>query len=267
MWLIVGGALNGNQLESGGATLFAPYRAVIPTLPDPYAANFDFERRQDVDAGWASATVTWPPHRPRCSTSACKARMARYLARRLGKRRPHSWQALRVPARLRALCCSTSRATPTNSASRFQSLPGRSPCKGSRWFRRLATWPCSRCRRSRGSQCSPPDRVAAILRSAAAARWRRGDNGRRHDARRPGRAIPLLRTYHDAVNQRRHFTSRLPLPFGLIAHLDTRGRLRRSPIDIHRRRQCDGDELPHVLQRYRRRLAARHHSAAEDDSR
>ena len=36
---------------------------MIPTLPDPYAANFDFERRQDVDTGWASATVTWaaPP--------------------------------------------------------------------------------------------------------------------------------------------------------------------------------------------------------------
>ena len=64
VWLLVfGGALAGDQLQSGAATLFEPYRAIVPTLPDPYAANFDFERRQDVDAGWAAATVTWaaPP--------------------------------------------------------------------------------------------------------------------------------------------------------------------------------------------------------------
>ena len=40
----------------------------------------------------------------------------------------------------------------------------------------------------------------------------------------PVEPILLLHTYHDAVNQRRHFTARLPLPFGLIAHLDTRGK-------------------------------------------
>jgi hypothetical protein len=40
----------------------------------------------------------------------------------------------------------------------------------------------------------------------------------------PVEPIPLLHTYHDAVNQHRHFTARLPLPFGLIAHLDTHGK-------------------------------------------
>ena len=34
--------------------------------------------------------------------------------------------------------------------------------------------------------------------------------------------VILLDTYHAAVNKTRHFAARLPLPFGLIAHLDTR---------------------------------------------
>jgi GDP-mannose 4,6 dehydratase len=34
--------------------------------------------------------------------------------------------------------------------------------------------------------------------------------------------VPLLDRYHAAVNKSRHFAARLPLPFGLVAHLDTR---------------------------------------------
>jgi hypothetical protein len=35
--------------------------------------------------------------------------------------------------------------------------------------------------------------------------------------------LPLLTTYHDAILAKRHFNARLPLPFGLIAQLDSRG--------------------------------------------
>jgi hypothetical protein len=40
---------------------------------------------------------------------------------------------------------------------------------------------------------------------------------------RPVMPVPLLRAYYDAIEDRRHFLARLPLPFGLIAHLDSRG--------------------------------------------
>jgi hypothetical protein len=225
VWLIVEGALDGDQLESGGATLFAPYRAVIPTLPDPYAANFDFERRQDVDIGWASATVTWaaPPTAvigfsvqgadgSVFSVQAGQAAPA-LLASPPGARAPASFVLLDVSSNADQFGVAIPVASRTVAV---QGLAVVSPARDVAvltlppisWEPMLTTGP------SGGDPALPPPPHDGGAATMVADTTRVG----------PVEPISLLRTYHDAVNQRRHFTARLPLPFGLIAHLDTRGK-------------------------------------------
>ena len=45
---------------------------------------------------------------------------------------------------------------------------------------------------------------------------------------RPVEPVALLETYHAAINARRHFAARLPLPLGLVAQLQTL----REPVAI-----------------------------------
>ncbi len=69
-WLSVTGTVTGKQLGSGKLLLRCLYRVLLNTLPDPYAANFDFDRRLDVDQGWTDATVFWSdPASPRLGFS------------------------------------------------------------------------------------------------------------------------------------------------------------------------------------------------------
>jgi hypothetical protein len=225
VWLVVGGALDGDQLESGGATLVAPYRAVVPTLPDPYAANFDFERRQDVDIGWASATVTWAAPPTAVLGFSVQGADGSIFNAQAGQAAPPllaSTAGTRAGVNFVLLDVSSNAdqfgvAIPV--ASRTVAVQGLSVVAPARdvavltlppisWEPMLTTGP------SGGDPALPPpphDGGAAALVADTA---RIG----------PVEPITLLRTYHDAVNQHRHFTARLPLPFGLIAHLDTRGK-------------------------------------------
>jgi len=225
VWLVVGGALDGDQLESGGVTLSAPYRAVIPTLPDPYAANFDFERRQDVDVGWAKATVTWaaPPNAvlgfgvqgtggsifPGQAGQAATA----LLTSAVSTRATSSFVLLDVSSNADQFGIAI--PLPAKSVA-VQGLAVVAPARDVAvltlppisWEPMLTTGP------SGGDPALPPPPHDGGAAAMVADTPRIG----------PVEPIPLLHTYHDAVNQHRHFAARLPLPFGLIAHLDSRGK-------------------------------------------
>lgn len=58
--LLIGGALSENRILSGKANLHFALRAYLPTLPDPYAANFDLDLQADTDQGSVSGIITWP---------------------------------------------------------------------------------------------------------------------------------------------------------------------------------------------------------------
>jgi hypothetical protein len=49
-YLLVTGTLSGTRIASGTAEFAFPVRAVLPTLPDPYAANFDVTNAMDEQA-------------------------------------------------------------------------------------------------------------------------------------------------------------------------------------------------------------------------
>ncbi len=220
VWLVVGGAQDGDQLKTGSAVLFAPYRAVVPTLPDPYAANFDFERRQDVDVGWASATVTWPaPPSAVLAFNVQGANASIFAAQGL---QLAASSDTRTGASLVLLDVSSNAdqfgvAIPV--ASRSVAVQGLSVVAPARdvavltlppisWEPMLTTGP------SGGDPALPPPPHDGGAAALVADTTRVG----------PVEPIPLLEAYHQAVHQRRHFTARLPLPFGLIAHLDSRGK-------------------------------------------
>jgi hypothetical protein len=58
-WLFASGALAGERIASGRLWLRCPFRSLLPTLPDPYAASLPSRSARDQDRGWASARVAW----------------------------------------------------------------------------------------------------------------------------------------------------------------------------------------------------------------
>ncbi len=118
---------------------------------------------------------------------------------------------------------------PTSSASRFRSLRSAVALQGLSVVRPRAMSRSLRCRRFRGSRCLRADRAAAIhrcrhLRTTAASRLcppSRPIVG-------PIEPMPLICDVQRRGPPRRHFTATLPLPFGLIAHLDSRGSIGRA---------------------------------------
>jgi len=57
--LLVRGALTTDGILSGSAAVRFALRSYLPTLPDPYAANFEFNRQQDTDQGALTCIITW----------------------------------------------------------------------------------------------------------------------------------------------------------------------------------------------------------------
>ena len=223
VWITVsGGTLEGDQLESGIATLFEPYRAVVPTLPDPYAANFDFERRQDVDAGWVAAAVTWnappaaalafsAPSAQGTILSAQGSAASPTLFPTRGNTAQPGFVLLDVSSNADQFGVAIPRASQSVNvrgltvvaAAREVAVLTLPPIS---WEPMLSAGP------SGGDPPLPPPPhdggVAALSADIPSVR--------------PVEPVPLLDTYVAAVNKSRHFAARLPLPFGLIAHLDTR---------------------------------------------
>ena len=117
VWLTVfGGTLNGDQLESGFATLYQPSRAVIPTFPDPYAANFEPSTRQDLTLDGQPRRCPRAALRSPHSASTYRERKARYSPRKARLPYRRFWP----PARARISYCLTSRAMPTSSGSLYR---------------------------------------------------------------------------------------------------------------------------------------------------
>jgi hypothetical protein len=223
-WLSVSGPLAGDQLTSGTLLLRFKYRFVLPTLPDPYAANVQADRRQDVDAGWATASVAW--------AAADDARVA--FAIQTGPAAPREGQggvlfgAERVArtARLqplRVLVDVSSNADQfgvalpgENGSTRVAGLSLVAPARDVAvltlppisWEPMLTKTP----EPASGDVPLPPpphDGGPALLAADTVALT-------------PVAPIPLLASYHEAIDLKRHMVARLPLPFGLIAHVDTR---------------------------------------------
>jgi hypothetical protein len=220
VWLTVfGGTLDGDQLESGFATLYQPYRAVIPTLPDPYAANFESSPRQDFDPGWAAATVAWST--PAVATLAFSVLGAQgELLPAQGAAAIPTFFAARQGTDFVLLDVSSNAdqfgvAIPRESHS--VSVAGLTMVASAQDVVVLTLPPISwepmfSAGPSGGDPALPPpphDGGPALLSAQA-------------PDITPIEPVTLLDTYHAAVNKSRHFAARLPLPFGLVAHLDTR---------------------------------------------
>ncbi len=224
-WLFVTGQLAGDHLTQGLLLIRFAHRSLLPTLPDPYAANFEFDRQQDVDTGWTTASVNWPE--PATATLAFSVQTGQPspLSASPGVDQPAIGRGALLASRAgqRVLLDVSSNADqfgvaiPFGAASvNVQGLAivaqasevGVVTLPPISWEPMLTKTP----KPGSGDMPLPPpphDGGPALLTA---------------DAKevRPVEPIPLLATYHDAMNQRRHFTARLPLPFGLIAQVQTR---------------------------------------------
>lgn len=223
-WLGLTGPLTGDQLQSAILLVRFPFRSLLPTLPDPYAANFDFDRRQDVDIGWATAVVTWVT--PPTATLAFSVQPAQGPVLPPAQPRP-------TPSLLasRGITIAPQRVLIDVSSNADQfgvAIPYQSPAVNVQGLALVAP------ARDVGVVTLPPISWEPMLTKAPVP----GDGDLPlppppHDGGPAGLSadatevraiapIPLLTTYHDAILARSHFVARLPLPFGLIAQLDTR---------------------------------------------
>ena len=223
-WLGLTGPLTGDALDSGLLLVRFPFRTLLPTLPDPYAANFEFDRRQDVDVGWANAVVTWaaPP------TASLALSVQSTQGSVLGPAQT-SQTPVQLASRTGALVLQRVLVDVSSNADQFGvAIPYQAPSVHVQGLALVAS------ARDVGVVTLPPISWEPMLTKAPVP----GDGDLPlppppHDGgiaalsadtpkTQPVAPIPLLAAYHDAINSRRHFVARLPLPFGLIAQLDTR---------------------------------------------
>jgi len=217
------GPLTGDQLKSGIVLLRFPFRALLPTLPDPYAANFEFDRRQDADVGWTTAVVIWLS--PPTATLAFSVQAPQILL----PLAPPTAAASVFASREIAITPPRILVDVSSNADQFGvAIPFQVPGVSVQGMALVAP------ARDVGVVTLPPISWEPMLTKAPVP----GDgdlplpppphdggiSGISADSAdvRPIAPIPLLTTYHDAILARRHFSARLPLPFGLIAQLDTR---------------------------------------------
>jgi hypothetical protein len=221
-WLGVAGQFNQGAVDSGLLVLRFAHRATLPTLPDPYAANFGFDRRQDVDMGWVSAAVGWPdPQRPALSFAtdlpsgsqpAPAATVSRVGAMRvLLDISSHADQfGVVLPEHAAAVQGMSLVARARDVA--VMTLPPIS------WEPMLTKAP----KPGDGDIALPPpphDGGPATLIADVV-------------ELRPVEPIPLLTTFNDAINTRRHFAARFPLPFGLTALIRTAAEAQEEQSDF-----------------------------------
>jgi hypothetical protein len=225
-WLAASGPLTSEGLASGWLILRSAYRFVLPTLPDPYAANFEPTPRTDADKGWATASVLWAtPASPALSFTIPLG--ASSSIEPLQERWPGSTFAIRGVRNepLRVLVDVSSNAdqlgvvfpeAPAGS-SRVAGLSLVTPAREAAvltlppisWEPMLTKPPAPSATGDVALPPPPHDGGPAVVSADTV-------------ELKPVAPVPLLATYHDAIQLKRHFVARLPLPFGLIAHVDTR---------------------------------------------
>lgn len=216
-FVFAGGVLEEDRLVSGQLVLRMALRTLLPTLPDPYAANFDFERRQDSDRGVLVARVDWPDvATPVLGFALEGIQIAAPLdvgfAATRGPRLPfghvlldvssrHDQFGVVIPAGAASVAVQGLDIVARGDQVGVVTLPPIS------WEPMLTKAP-----QGGGDIPLPPpphDGGPAILGAEAPELL-------------PLEPSALLKTFHAAIGQGRHFSARLPLPFGLIAQLQTR---------------------------------------------
>ena len=217
LWLA--GPLSEAGVSSGALNLRFQTRSMLPTLPDPYAASFESNSfASDTPIGWLTASVTWPdPAQP----------LLDFAIEFNGQSAPDgkggTLPALDAEAQSLFMLDLSSNADqfgvalPFNSFGQF-SVDGLSLVAPAgrigiftlppiSWEPMLSKQPDP----TLDAILPPPphDGGSALLAADSVALV-------------PVAPMPLLTEYLGAVNNKKVFEARLPLPFGLIARIDTR---------------------------------------------
>ena len=217
LWLA--GPLSEAGIGSGTLNLRFQTRSLLPTLPDPYAASFEANSFvSDAPVGWLTASVIWPdPAHP----------LLDFAIEFNGQSAPDgkggTLPALDGEAQSLYMLDLSSNADqfgvalPFNSFAQF-SVDGLSLVAPAgrigiftlppiSWEPMLSKQPAP----SLDAILPPPphDGGPALLAADSIQLV-------------PVAPMPLLTEYLDAVNKKKVFEARLPLPFGLIARIDTR---------------------------------------------
>jgi hypothetical protein len=223
MWLYAFGNMQDDHLDSGLLLLRFPLRALLPTLPDPYATNFDLPR-MDVDTGWTTANVLWSnPSAPILGFSLqnFESFSSSLLSNTVG--------ALRGKASRRGIAACLLLDVSSNADQFGIAVPieqskidglsvvvpaGEAPVitlPPISWEPMLTKAPAS----TSGDIALPPPPHDGGVAGFLAER----------DDLRVATPVSLLSAHFAAMRDNKHFLARLPLPFGLIANLRTRDEL------------------------------------------
>ena len=229
VWLHLSGPLNAAGIERGLLLLRFPFRFVLPTLPDPYASSIDVPVRSDVDMGWASASVVWPNlDAASLGFSVLPAETQQGALTTFNTFNTHAVAGRGAMPSVPVLLDVFSNADqfgvaippPSRTGSSLQ-VQGMSLVAEARhvavitlppisWEPMLTKTPEPGATGDVPLPPPPHDGGPALLTADVV-------------ELRPVEPVLLLRTYHEAIRDRRHFNARLPLPFGLIANLNSRG--------------------------------------------
>ena len=220
--LFASGPLTEDRILNGRLWLRFALRWLLPTLPDPYAANFETQARTDVDTGWVTARVNWTGSLTtlgfQVDTPAELSQEPRFDEARIeGGRALRGLVLLDVSSRADQLGVQI----PVEGMSRVR-LDGLSMVAQARDVRVLTlppiSWEPMLTKAPEEMPLEPWDKKDIPLPPPP------------HDGGpaivvadavelRPVEPVQLLRAYEEAIESNRRFSARLPLPFGLIAHV------------------------------------------------
>lgn len=213
----VTGPLVGDHLPSGVATLHFSARRVLPTLPDPYAANFE-PSRIDEEQGAVTARIIWP--------TADSPTLSVVVDEGLQQLLPQADRArsddgrFRLPAALALLDVSSNAdqfgvAVPRPDSLEVNGTALQAPAETVpvvtlppiSWEPMLTKTPTP----ASGDLPLPPpphDGGPAMVQAEA-------------DLMIAIEPLPMLTAHIEAIRAERHFRARLPLPFGVVAQVDS----------------------------------------------
>lgn len=225
--LFIAGPLNDDRFESGRLVLALAHRMVLPTLPDPYAANFEFDRQQDSDRGVVVADIAWPsPQEPKLAFSTVGIDSASaapvtpfqpnavdFGARLAATVQPPPQVLLDVSSNADQFGVAIPRQT---GLARVQglSLVAEADTVGVVTLPPISWEPML-------TKAPPPGSADIALQPPPHDGGIAGLSAETKEVR-PIEPIPLLATYEAAIQASHHFVARLPLPFGLTAAVATR---------------------------------------------
>ena len=243
------GQLTDGGLESGKLILRLPTQSLLPTLPDPYAASFEatsFAGGRDSSLGWIAASVTWTDIATPVmdfdlpTASAAPAVAADRRARDLAALDPEARQLFMLDLSSNADQFGVSVPVQSLAQVAIDGLSLVAPAASIGVFTLPPiSWEPMLTKQALDAPLPPPpnDGGPALLAADSVTLV-------------PVAPKPLLAEYVHAVNQKRNFAARLPLPFGIIANINTRpqdaGRDAPSPFtatggvfDLHRPKFAD----------------------------